>query len=119
MIIDTGSRFFAHVPGETCPRGPFRSRRQAEQALANAAAKAERAAAPRGKRTQSAPIEPRVVRAVAPSRRLKRRKRAADARHEAKVARRRAKLGRVKRADPVAKDAAAASSSPAKGGTGA
>lgn len=126
MIIETtlevydapGGRragYWVRVPGETCPRGPFRSRRQVEQALANVAAKAERAAAPETPRPlpKSEPIEPRVVKRVPPSGRLKRRKLAIKARIERKVEKRRAKLGRVKRADP---DGAKAVASSAQGG---
>ena len=114
MIHETPFGFFARAPGDLYPRGPFRSRRQAEQALANAAAKAERAANPKGKLVKVEPIEARVVKAARPSQRPKRRTDAIKARHEQRVAKRRAKLGRVKRADAGAK--VATSSSPAQGG---
>lgn len=120
MILEVNKRFFARVPGEVYPRGPFRSRTQAEQALANVAAKAERAASDPGIRRsvpKSEPIEPRVI--VGPRMvghgmkalpRRERLARAVKARNAHKVEMRRAKPGRAKRADTAA---------PAQGDTGA
>lgn len=121
MIHETHIGFFAHVPGEVYPRGPFRSREQAERTLANVATRRERAAAPSPRQPvpKSDPIEPRAVKRMPPSSRTKRRKQAIDARHVQKVAKRRAKLARVKRADAgaMAGEATAENSPSAQGDT--
>lgn len=42
MIHETHIGYFADIPSEPYPRGPFRSREQAERAAANVAARRER-----------------------------------------------------------------------------